>query len=176
MAKLHTFSKEELTSICTAIAFHHFCDKSIQGLQDAAGKADEAKLHAEAEASQWYVTKHHPLLFLLVLCDTLAQWGRTREQKEDAWRAQPILDEEKRRDVRLHSITINRHVRRVFVEQHYPQHGQQVVDKFLNYTKVPLNCLNQSGGKGTLEVSIAWEGWKGSDDLTSRTHCDVKLP
>jgi len=163
---LYSLSSRELTEVCVAIAFHHFYERYIPSLM-----TDDYK------QSLWYVEPGHPMLYLLVLCDTLAQWGRTRETAEPGtWSYRDRTLDEKRRDVRLANVAFDAHGMQILLEQHYPEFDKNVVTSCSDYTEVPLRLLGSDDGRVLMNVRVAWQGWKGPGEEASALTCQVRGP
>lgn len=131
-------AQPEQKRICTAIAFHHICDTWKSWLKD--GKGDSVAFYM--------YQSHHELSYLLLLCDTLCQWGRNRVYDQMDKTQTSLTREEVEVESFLKSLEFNKNV--VTVEYYYPNvlHKKEKEDEkniyyFKRYFEQPFKLLSQ---------------------------------
>jgi hypothetical protein len=115
ICRKHDFSKkifpDEQKKICTAIAFHHICDSWKSRMKD--------KKKKRLGLVDFSIESHHnELCYLLLLCDTLGQWGRNRVYDGLDKTQFSLAKEEEEVECYLRSLKFNG--QKVTIEYDYP--------------------------------------------------------
>lgn len=140
----------EEQDICIAMAFHHIYD-----ILDTGSKKQETDEHEKDDQEQWWLDRaKHPLAFLLILCDSLCQWGRTRKAgnagESDAPR--PTSKKEKVREAKLFALDYQKDKNRVLIRICYPNLEHKKIEaEVRGFFRRPLRLLQEPNG---LEVGI----------------------
>jgi hypothetical protein len=176
--RVYKFRNEELTNLCIAVAFHHYYERFI--LMDSEKRNDPVEIERALTTLRtmgWRLAPKHELLFLLILCDALAQWGRTRERDAKAGYSPPLSPKERWQKVKLCKVEYDAKEKKVVVVQHYadamtPQEWKSIVD----YTKVPLQLLSRSDvGRPLVEVVLANFEWTGFPARDGTEPCMLRM-
>jgi hypothetical protein len=165
VARRYDMRPEEVSDICMAIAFHHFYEawlprSELRGKELA---ADEEKEVDALDKAAWHLSQEHPLAYLLVLCDSLAQWARGSEEVDHPHYKRELTDLEKRREIKLARLHFDPHTCKAEVWQHYDK-NKGGLGVYECWTKVPMKLLSVTHGRFRLEVTLL------DKECTENTH------